>query len=77
MSDVVQKFYCLCLTESGEEVYLAIRATSGSHATKLIHRPHDKGGYAVEYVLDIFTPLQMEYKKRHLRKSNLLPSSLP
>lgn len=67
----VKKFHCQCMMESGEELFIAIKATSEAEASDKVHE-----GYNVEYVLDILTPLQMEYRKRHLRKSNLVGVSL-
>lgn len=61
---VAKKFFCQCLLEDDTEVFLVIRATSEAHASKLAH-----DGYSIAYVLDIISPLQMEYRKRHLRPS--------
>lgn len=58
------KYFCQCLLEDDSEVFLVIRATSEAQASKLVHQ-----GYNIAYVLDILTPLQMEYRKRHLRPS--------
>lgn len=67
----VKKYHCQCIMESGEELFIAIKATSEAEASDKVH-----AGYEVEYVLDIFTPLQMEYRKRHLRRGNLIGVSL-
>jgi hypothetical protein len=58
----VKKWHCLCMMEDGAELYLAIKGTSEAEASDNVHRSYEK----VEYVLDILTPLQMEYRKRHL-----------
>lgn len=65
------KFHCLCMMESGEELYIAIKAESEAEASRKVHE-----GYNIEYVLDMYSPLQMEYKKRHLRRSNLTGATL-
>lgn len=59
----LKKFHCQCVMESGEELFIAIKASSEGQASFKVHE-----GYNIEYVVDILTPLQMEYKKRHLRR---------
>ena len=65
------KFYCLCMMESGEEVIIAMRGWTEAEASKKVH-----AGYAVEFVLDVLTPFQMEFRKRHLRRSYLSNASV-
>ena len=67
----VRKFFCHCLLEDDSEVFLAIRALNESHASKLVH-----DGYNIAFVLDIISPLQMEYRKRHLRPSVMIGQPL-
>jgi DNA-dependent RNA polymerase auxiliary subunit epsilon len=59
----VSKFHCQCMMESGEELFITVKATSEAQASEKVHE-----GYNVEYVLDILSPLQLEYRKRHLRR---------
>lgn len=66
LGTALRKFFCQCVLEDGSEVFIAMKAYSEAQATELVH-----GGYAVEYVLDVLSSLQMEYRKRHLRKSLL------
>lgn len=63
-TSVRQKFFCQCVLEDGNEAFIVIKATSEAMASEMVHE-----GYNVEYVLDILTALQMEYRKRHLRRS--------
>lgn len=60
-----QKWHCLCVLESGAEAYITVKAYDKAGAGKMVHT-HYKG---VEYVIDIYTPQEMERKKSHLRKS--------
>lgn len=62
---VKRKFFCECVLENGSTVYITVKAVDEAQATEIVHEHY--GG--VEYVLDTFTELQMEYKKRHLRRS--------
>lgn len=62
----VKKYFCQCVLEDGAEIFLAIRAETEAEASRKAHE-----GYQIEYVLDILTPLQMEYRKRHLKPSML------
>lgn len=59
----LQKFHCQCMMESGDELFITVKASSEAEASYKVH-----DGYKVEYVLDILTPLQLEYRKRHLRR---------
>jgi hypothetical protein len=64
----VSKFHCLCMMESGDEIYITIKADTEAEATEKVH--NGESGYkGVEYVLETFTPLQMERKKQSLRRS--------
>lgn len=68
----IKKLYCLCVLDSGKEVFLAVRTSDEALATAYIHRTY----MTVEYVLDVFTPLQMQYRKRHLQRSTLTSVAL-
>jgi hypothetical protein len=59
------KFFCQCVNVDGKEVFIAIRAASIPEATAKVHENY--GG--VEYVMEVFTEAEMDYKKRHLRRS--------
>ena len=56
------KWHCLCMMESGEEVYIAVRAETEEEASVKAH-----AGYAVEYVLEILTSAELEVRKRELQ----------
>lgn len=45
------------------EVYLVVRARNEVEASKRVHDLYD----GVRYIVDVFTPLQMEFKKRLFR----------
>jgi DNA-dependent RNA polymerase auxiliary subunit epsilon len=64
------KFHCLCMMESGQELYITVKAETEAEATKKVH-----AGYAVEFVLDTLTPLQLEFKKKTMRRSLIGNSS--
>lgn len=63
-SEKLKRWFCECVTEDGEEVILIAKGYTEAHASEAIHM-----GYCVDYIIDIMTPLQMEYKRRHLRPS--------
>ena len=58
------KWHCLCLMESGKEVFITTRAATAAEASSKVHN-----GYAVEYVMEILTHEQMERRKAHLKPS--------
>lgn len=53
------KMHCVCVMSSGEELYITVRATSEAEASNKVH-----AGYAVEYVLEVLTPAQLDHRKR-------------
>lgn len=65
-----QKWHCLCMMEDGRELYLTIKATSASEASKKIHDP-ENGYKGVEYVLETITTIEMDKRKRYLKPSIL------
>jgi hypothetical protein len=58
------KWHCLCLMTNGKEVFITVKAETAVSASEKVH-----AGYAVEYVLDIYTHEQMERKKAYLKPS--------
>lgn len=62
----VKKFHCHCMMESGEELFITVKATSEAKASEKVHK-----GYAVEYVIDFLTPLQMEKRRKQTRRHKL------
>jgi hypothetical protein len=66
-----KRYHCHCIMEDDSEVYLAIKATDVTEASKRAHL-----GYRVQYVLDVLTPHQMERRKRKLQPSLLASKTL-
>lgn len=60
---VKRKFHCQCLLNSGQEVFITVKAKSELEASKAVH----KGYKTVEYVLEILTPYQMDIIRRTKR----------
>lgn len=55
------KWFCYCMTALEEMVYIVVRAPNSKEASHIAHTE-----YAVEYIEEIYTPLEMALRKRHL-----------
>lgn len=63
-----KKWHCLCMMESGEEVFIVIKAETEAEASQKIHDSADGRGYkGVEYVLEILTSAELELRKEDLK----------
>jgi len=60
-----RKFHCECLLNSGETVYIPVKAKDELDASNKVH----EGYRTVEYVLDILTPAQMDVVRRSKRQN--------
>lgn len=60
----VQKYHCICQMMDGTSHTLTVKATSEAEANRKVH-----DGYAVEYIMEILTPVELEARKKHLRRS--------
>lgn len=58
-----QKYYCECITEAEQPVYITVRATNHLQASELAHK-----GYKIQYVLEVLSHAQLEQRKKHLKK---------
>ena len=56
------KWYCQCVMESGERVYLVATAATEIEASRIVHM-----NYAIDYVEDIRTPDEMDRHTSYLR----------
>lgn len=58
-----RKYYCHCVMEDESELFLVMRAHSEAEASRRVHQ-----GYQIQYVLDVLTPMQMEFRRKPLRR---------
>lgn len=56
------RWFCQCIANTGERVYLVATAASEAEASQLIHI-----NYAIDYVEDIRTPDEMRIHTHYLR----------
>lgn len=47
---------------NNSELFLPIKAETEAEASRKVHK-----GYKIQYVIETFTPAEMEQKKKHLR----------